>query len=87
MISWAAGTDLGKCASTAELDTLVASGVLPAHPKDVTVAAWESCLEPDVEDGDPTDNLVLTIRVAGTIAPKAVTVPADYLASLPATRR
>jgi hypothetical protein len=82
-ISWAAGQDLGRCGSTAELDALVASGVLPTHPKDVSVAAWEIVFEPDVADGDPTGNLVFTIRVAGNIATKAVTVPAEYLASLP----
>jgi hypothetical protein len=83
VISWAAGADLGRCASTADLDALVARGVLPVHPKDVNVAAWEVVLEPDVEDGNPAGNLVLSVRVAGTIATKAVTVPADYLASLP----
>ncbi len=84
VISWATGEDLGRCASRAELDGLVVDGVLPTHPKDVHVAAWEIVLEPDVEDGDPTGNLTLTIRVAGDIATKAVTVPAEYLASLPA---
>jgi hypothetical protein len=83
VISWASGTDLGRCASAAELDALVAGGVLPVHPKDVSVAAWEVVLEPDVADGDPTGNLVFSVRVAGNIAPKAVTVPADYLVSLP----
>jgi hypothetical protein len=83
VISWAAGDNLGNCASTAELNDLVAEGVLQVHPMNVPVAAWEIVLEPDVEDGDPTGNLVFTIRVAGTIAPKGVTVPADYLASLP----
>jgi hypothetical protein len=87
VISWAAGTDLGRCASTAELDNLVANGVLPVHPKDVNVAAWEVVFEPDVADGNPTGNLVLSVRVAGNIAPKAVTVPADYLASLPGDTR
>ena len=47
------------------------------------VRVWEIVLEPDVEDGDPTGNLVFTIRVAGDVAPRQVTVPADYLASLP----
>jgi hypothetical protein len=82
-ITWAAGNDLGRCATFAELTDLVGDGVLPAHPEDVTVAAWEIVLEPDVEDGDPTGNLVFTIRVPGDITTKAVTVPADYLASLP----
>jgi hypothetical protein len=83
VITWAAGDDLGRCASSAELNNLVAEGVLPVHPQDVTVAAWEIVLEPDVEDGDPTGNLVFNVRVSGDIQTKAVTVPADYLASLP----
>lgn len=84
VISWAPGDDVGKCASRTELNDLVAAGVLPVHPENVLVAAWEIVLEPDVEDGDPTGNLVFSIRVAGGIASKIVTVPADYLASLPA---
>ena len=83
VITWTAGDDLGNCASFAELSDLVAVGVLPVHPEDVTVAAWEIVLEPDVEDGDPTGNLVFNVRVSGDIQTKAVTVPADYLASLP----
>jgi len=83
VISWSAGDDLGNCASWAELNDLVAGGVLPVHPEDVTVAAWEIVLEPDVEDGDPTGELVLSVRVPGDIAVHQVTVPADYLASLP----
>ena len=82
-ISWDAGDDLGNCASFSELADLVAGGVLPVHPEDVPVAAWEVVLEPDVEDGDPTGDLVFSIRLPGDVAPRAVTVPADYLASLP----
>lgn len=83
VISWDAGDDLGQCASFAELTDLVQDGTLLVHPEDVTVAAWEIVLEPDVEDGDPTGDLVFSVRVSGAIAPKEVTVPADYLASLP----
>lgn len=82
-ISWTAGNDLGKCASRARLNALVASGLLPVHPQDVPVAAWEVVLSPDVDDGDPLAKLVYTIRVPGNIAPKSVTVPSDYLDSLP----
>jgi hypothetical protein len=84
VITWAAGDDLGRCASHTELNDLVDADILPVHPENVPVAAWEIVLEPDVEDGDPTGNLVFSIRVGGGILPKAVTVPADYLASLPA---
>jgi len=76
--------DLGNCASAAELDILVGNGVLTVHPEDVTIDEFEIVLEPDVEDGDPTGSLVFSIRVAGDIATTAVTVPAQYLASLPA---
>ena len=44
---------------------------------------WEIVLEPDVEDGDPTGQMVYSIRVPGDIAVKEVEVPAGYLASLP----
>ena len=79
VITWAAGDDLGKCASFAELNDLVADGVLPVHPEDVTVTSWEIVFEPDVEGVD----LALHVRVPGGIATKELTVPADYLASLP----
>jgi hypothetical protein len=82
VISWSAGDDLGNCASFGDLAAMVPD-VLPIHPVDVEVAAWEIVLEPDVEDGDPTGALKFTIRVAGDIGVKEVTVPADYLASLP----
>jgi hypothetical protein len=83
VISWSSGNDLGECASNAKLSNLVASGVLPVHPQNVRVVAWEVVFEPDVEDGDPTGNLVFSIRVAGNIGTKQVTVPAEYLAALP----
>jgi hypothetical protein len=83
VISWAPGNDLGKCASDGELIDLKSNGILPVHPVNVDVAAWEVVLEPDVEDGDPVSALKYTIRLPGDIAPKEVTVPVDYLASLP----
>ncbi len=85
VISWVAGDDLGECADFDDLTALltVNGGPLPTHPASVPVDAWEIVFEPDVEDGDPTGSLKFTIRVAGDIATKEVTVPADYLASLP----
>jgi hypothetical protein len=83
VIQWASGNDLGHCASVGYLDYLVSLGILPEHPEVVTVAAWEIVLEPDVEDGDPVGTLKYTIRLPGDISPQQVTVPADYLASLP----
>jgi hypothetical protein len=75
--------DLGNCASAAELDILVGDGILMVHPADVVVDAYEVVFEPDVDDGDPTGSLVFSIRVPGDIATMEVTVPAEYLASLP----
>ena len=85
VISWDAGDDLGNCASAAELDGLVWDRILPIHPEDVTVDAWEVVLEPDVDDGDPLGGLKFTIRVPGDIEmPGSVTVPSEYLDFLPA---
>jgi hypothetical protein len=78
VISWAAGDDLGKCASNAELDDMVADGFLPKHPQDVKVISWEVVFEAD--DGS---NLKHSIRVPGKIAVKEVTVPQEYLDALP----
>ncbi len=83
VISWEAGDDLGNCATFDDLTGLVALGVLPAHPVDVEVVSWEVVLEPDVEDDDPSNGLKYSIRVPGDIDPMEVTVPADYLESLP----
>ncbi len=83
VISWDAGDDLGECADFDDLTDLFNGGVLPTHPVDVPVAAWEVVFEPDVDDDDPTGNLVFSIRVPGDIAKREVTVPADYLDSLP----
>ena len=99
VISWEPGDDLGECADYAKLADLVTAEVLPEHPEDVTVAAWEVVFEPDVEaedDATPEEfaaaealgKLKFTIRVAGDfqdpeISPFTVTVPAEYLASLP----
>lgn len=83
VISWSEGEDLGRCASSAELAALVDEDVLPAHPKDVAVIAWEIVLVPEVEEGDPTGELTFSIRVPGDIPWKAVTVPTQYLSSLP----
>ncbi len=66
------------------MTALVDSEVLPLHPSAVTVDAWEVVFEPDVDDGDPLGQLKFTIRVAGDIGTKEVTVPPEYLADLPA---
>jgi len=80
VISWAPGDDLGNCSM--ELADLIEDGVLPP-PGEVEVAAWEVVFEPDVEDGDPLGQLKFIVRLAGDIATREVTVPAEYLADLP----
>ena len=82
-ITWDAGDDLGECASESDLEALVDNGSLPVHPEDVTVVSWEVVMEPDVEDGDITGSFKYSIRLDGDLDPMAVTVPAEYLASLP----
>ena len=67
VISWAAGDDLGECATNAELDDLVMDGVLPIHPEDVLVDAWEVVFEPDVDDGDPLEKLNFIIGESGDL--------------------
>jgi hypothetical protein len=83
VVSWASGDDLGECADHGELDVMVTDELLPMHPEAVPVDAWEIVFEPDVDDGDLTGSFKYVVRVSGDIAPKMVTVPADYLASLP----
>jgi len=79
IISWGAGDDLGECADYEELMDLVDEGVLPVHPANVTVVEWEVVFEADIPG-----NLKYSVRVPGNISPRQVTVPADFLASLPA---
>ncbi|MBT8147955.1 MAG: hypothetical protein KJN90_13945 [Gammaproteobacteria bacterium] len=88
VISWEAGVDLGNCANNEAghennvLGDLIADGIIP-DPANVDVASWEVVMEPDVEDGDPVGALKYTIRVDGRISPMEVSVPSEYLASLP----
>ncbi len=83
-IYWNTGDDLGRCASKAMLDSLVANGVINTHPENVAVSLWEVVFEPDTEDGDPVGAQKFSIRVAGDLSPLQVTVPAEYINSLPA---
>jgi len=78
VISWDEGDDLGECATKAELTALVTDGVLLVHPEDVDVVSWEIVFSPDVA------GVSFSVRVPGDIATKAVTIPADFLAALPA---
>lgn len=83
MISWSPGDDLGECADAGRLQGLVDMGALPEHPEDVSVAAWEIVLEPDVDDGDPIGDEVFKIRISGDADMLSVSVPFEYLSSLP----
>jgi hypothetical protein len=74
-ISWGEGDDLGECATAEELAALVADGVLPTHPEDVEVVAWEAVFEPDVA------GLEFSVRVP--VGQMSVTVPAELIDSLP----
>lgn len=89
-IAWEAGDTLGECADYDELVDLVGEGVLPVHPEDVEIAAWEIVLEPDVDDGDPLGAMVYSVRIPnsydddGEIAIETeIEVPDDYLETLP----
>ena len=84
MISWMPGNDLGNCAPLSGgvgQETVAEVLDIISDPATVVVNAYEVVLEPDVEDGDPTGNLVFSVRVPGDAT--SVTVPADYLASRP----
>lgn len=72
VISWAPGDDLGECSDGMEM--------LPMPPGEVPVAAWEVVMEPDV-DG-LLSSFTYVVRIAGDAATE-LTVPEDYLASLP----
>jgi len=78
-IAWAPGDDLGECSEGIEL--------LPTHPADVPVKAWEVVLEPEV-DG-PIGNLTYVVRLSGDLEMEEdedvfeIDVPDDYLESLP----
>ena len=82
-ITWEAGDDLGECADRDEVLELLAEGILPSDPYDeVTVAAWEVVLEPDVDDGDPLGAMKYVVRIPGDADEFEVEVPDDYLEAL-----
>ena len=88
IVTWTAGNDLGNCAPLAPTpegqETVGQVLDIIADPAGVPVATWEIVVEPDVDDGDIVGTQKFSIRVDGGIAPKAVTVPAEYLNALPA---
>lgn len=75
-VSWQPGSTLGECATEAELDQLVADGVLPIHPMQVPLTAWEVVVE--LEDGS---SLKFTLRLP--VGQTLVTLPAEFLGSIP----
>lgn len=81
MVTWSAGNDLGNCSSYADLTDMVSGGILPQHPMDVDVDVWEVVLEADLDDDDPPGKLKFTVRVAGDIETKAVSIPVEFLAN------
>lgn len=74
-VSWSPGSTLGECASEEDLDALVASGMLPIHPRDVPVAQWEVVVEAD-------NGSVFSVRVPATQT--SIEVPEEFLESIPA---
>jgi hypothetical protein len=73
-ISWSPGDTLGECATTEELDQLVTDGVLPIHPEDVPLVAWEVVLE-------AANGSKFTVRLPP--GQTSISVPAEFLASIP----
>lgn len=99
VISWVPGDDLGNCADADAIDELEEEFgedgfrllESPVAPGGDGIEAWEVVLEPDLCDADPADPfgaLTFTVRLPGNIddyllGDFEVTVPAEYLASLP----
>jgi hypothetical protein len=79
VITWDAGVALGECATRDELWKLVADGVLPIHPMNVPVAAWEVVLE--LED-DSGRSFSIRLPARGANAQMSVTVPPEFLFSV-----
>lgn len=74
-ISWLPGNTLGECATAEELTQFVTEGILPIHPQDVPIVAWEVVLEADSGS-----------RFAVRLPPSqtSVTLPGDFLLQIPA---
>ncbi|WP_105259256.1 hypothetical protein [Pseudoalteromonas sp. T1lg88] len=82
VITWEPGNDLGKCATSGELDDLVNDGSLPMHPEFVAVGAWEVVMDTVVEDGDPLAKMKFSVRVPASAF--QVAVSQEFLDALPA---
>ncbi len=79
VISWEPGAALGVCATHDQLWKLVGDGVLPVHPMNVPIEAWEVTLE--LEDGSAR-TFSLRLPARGSLAQTSVTVPAEFLMSV-----
>lgn len=77
VIQWMSGSTLGECATEAELNQLVADEVLPIHPMNVQLTAWEVVVE--LEDGS---NRKFSVLLPGSQT--VVTLPPEFLSSIPA---
>ncbi len=78
VISWTMGSELGECWE--EGDELPPGVSIITNPAQLD--SFEVVLEPDVDDGDVVGTMTFTVRVPPDQT--QVTVPADYLAALPA---
>lgn len=75
MVTWTPGSALGACATQEELANMVSAGILPEHPMNVPLAAWEVTLE--VEDDS---NLSFTVRLP--VGQTGITLPLWFLDAL-----
>lgn len=87
VVTWTAGNDLGNCAPLGPTpqgqETVGEVLDIIADPAGVPVKEWEVVVVPDVDDASPIAAQGFSIRVAGDIAVKSVTVPQEYLGALP----
>jgi hypothetical protein len=79
VITWEPGAGLGACATPTELWGLVDAGVLPIHPMNVPVHAWEVTL--DLEDGSQR-SFTVRLPARGPSAQLSLTVPPEFLDSV-----
>ena len=78
IISWEEGEDLGECADADEIEDLVEEEVLPGFP--ALVELWEVVLEAEDDDGNVYK---FSVRMPGGLLTTQVTVPEEFLDSLP----
>ena len=79
VVTWEAGDSLGVCATREQLWRLVDAGLLPIHPMNVPVKAWEVTLE--LEDGSHR-SFTVRLPARGAAAQSSVTIPPEFLYSV-----